>query len=103
MAVTKWNEKEEKVKREATQKIYRGKAGGQWAICRNLGNRNAAPLTALRRPKQGAKGQPKGSIATAPKEVDNIIRDVYGKIYRGNTEDPEKTTADYLSARTPSF
>ena len=95
-ACARWNEKEERVKKEAMQKIYRGKAGGQWEICRNLGSRNAAPLTALRRPKQGEKGQPKGTIATAPREVDKIIREAYGRIYKGNTEDPEKTTAEYL-------
>ena len=52
--------------REANQKLYRAKAGGQWAICKNLGQRNVAPPTALRRKRTGPRGQPKGSIATAP-------------------------------------
>ena len=74
----------------ATQKLYKAKAGGQWAICNNLGSRQAAPLTALKRDQAGPKGQPKGTTATSPKEVDSIIRRIYGKIYKGNSSNAER-------------
>ena len=54
------------------------------------------PMTSLKRPKANSRGDLKGSIATAPDEVDEIVRSVYGKIYAGNTKDPEKLAADYM-------
>ena len=48
------------------------------------------PLIALRRKAKGPMGQPKGSVTTKPDEVDSIIRAAYGKIYDGNTKEPEK-------------
>ena len=41
-------------------------------------------------PKRGPKGQPKGTITTSPKEVDEIIKEVYSKIYKGNAVDKEE-------------
>ena len=86
--------------KEANQKLYRAKAAGQWAICKNLGQRNAAPLTALRRKRTGPKGQPKGSIATAPGEVDEILRESLDKIYKGNTNNPEEKADEYMKKYT---
>lgn len=51
---------------------------------------NANPIVAATRVKRGPEGQPKGSAATSPKEIDAIIREVYGKIYKGNVADHEK-------------
>ena len=72
--------KAEKAEREAQQRRYADKGGGQWKICRDLGKNTAAPLVAVKRPSCGPKGEAKGTVATAPKEVDAIIRKVYGKI-----------------------
>ena len=59
----------------------------------------ASPLLALTRPKKGPRGQPKGTITTSPKEVDEISRGSYGKIYKGNVEDKgglvDKYTEEY--------
>ena len=54
------------------------------------------PLIALRRKRKGPRGQPKGSIRTDPDEVDQIIRDAYGKIYEGNSKDQTKLMQDYF-------
>ena len=40
--------------------------------------------------------EPGGSIATAPAEVDDIVRKAYGKIYKGNVTYIEKATRQYL-------
>ena len=69
----------EKKEREAQQKRYAEKGGGQWKICRDLGKNVAAPLVAVKSPSMGPKGEAKGTVATAPREVDSIIRRVYGK------------------------
>ena len=38
----------------------------------------------------------KGTIATSPKEVDSILRQVLGKIYDGNVKGPERTAREYM-------
>ena len=72
------------------------KGGGQWKICRDLGKNTAAPLVAVKRPGRGPKGEAKGTVATHPKEVDGIIRSVYGKIYKGNCKNQRATTESYI-------
>ena len=37
-----------------------------------------------------------GSVTTSPKEVDQITRDAYGKIYKGNVDDQEGTAETYM-------
>lgn len=78
------------------QKLYEAKGTGQWALSRDLGRKAAAPLLAVRRPKAGPRGQPKGTITTSPKEVDQITRDAYGKIYKGNVKNQEETAKRYI-------
>ena len=54
---------------------------------------------AVRRKRRGALWQPPGTIATSPKEIDAIIRQEYGAIYKGNGEpddDPEAFAATYM-------
>ena len=63
----------ERKEREAQQKRYAEKGGGQWKICKDLGKNVAAPLVAVKRPSMGPKGEAKGTVATAPREVDSII------------------------------
>ena len=45
---------------------------------------------------RGPRGQPKGSITTDPDEVDRIVRTAYGKIYEGNTKEPDKLKKEYF-------
>ena len=40
--------------------------------------------------RKGPQGQHAGTIATSPKEVDKIIREVYGEIYKGNLGDRQE-------------
>ncbi len=61
------------------------------------------PLIALRRKEKGPRGQPKGSITTDPDEVDEIIRKAYGKIYDGNTKEPEKLRDAYMENKKISY
>ena len=52
-----------------------------------------APLIAVRRRERRQRGQQAGTVATSPKEVDSIIREVYDEIYKGDGkkgEDPEE-------------
>jgi len=53
------------------------------------------PLVALTRIARGPKGQPKGTITTSPKEIDNIIKKVYGKIYKVSEADVEEYIRQY--------
>ena len=53
------------------------------------------PLVALTRITRGPKGQPKGTITTSPKEIDEIIKKAYGEIYKGNKADVEEYIRQY--------
>lgn len=55
-------------------------AGGQWAMCKDIDTTYASPIVAVTRSRKGPEGQPKGSVATSPNEIDAIIRAAYGKI-----------------------
>ena len=52
------------------QKTFRAKGGGQWRLRKAMDDKEANPLTALTRLEKGPKGQPKGTITTSPKEID---------------------------------
>ena len=78
------------------RKLYEVKGRGQWNLNQDMGKKEAAPLLAVKRPKVGPRGQPKGTITTSPKEVDQITRDAYGKIYKGNVDDQEGTAEKYI-------
>lgn len=91
-AANRYHEKADAEQKEAQRKIYGASAGGQWAICKELRSRMAAPLTAVERPEKGTLNQPRETVATSPKDVDKIIRKTYGKIYKGNASDLEGKT-----------
>ena len=55
----------------------------------------ARPMIALRR-KKGPRGQRKGTITTTPQEIDEIIQQAYGEIYKGNVEEPDKMMEKYI-------
>ena len=56
----------------------------------------ARPMIALKRRKPGPRGQRKGTVTTKPKEIDEVIQQAYGEIYKGNVEDVPKMVKDYL-------
>ena len=47
-------------------------------IARRLDQTQAKPLTYVKRTEVGPAGQPKGTYATAPEEVDEIVRQAWG-------------------------
>ena len=56
---------------------------------RHLRKEPATPLVAVRRKSRGHLWQQAGTIATSPKEIDAIIRNEYGAIYRGTAKKGE--------------
>ena len=104
----KYHQKHDTMRRKAIaedeavkQKTFRAKGGGQWRLSKAMDDREANPLTALTRLEKGPKGQPKGTITTSPKEIDEIIRKVYGKIYKGNVKDHEENAKEYFRQYGP--
>ena len=69
---------------EVKQNMFRANGGGQWKLHKALSSSNSSPRLALTRTRKGPKGQPKGTITTSPKEIDGIIQEVYGEIYKGD-------------------
>ena len=61
----------------------------------------AAPLVAARRKTIGPRGQPPGTVATSPKEVDAIVRQEYDRIYDGNVEEQEAFANRYMRDYDP--
>ena len=69
---------------KAQMLVYKKKDKGQWHLYRHMKRDAATPLVAVRRKQRGSRGQQVGTIATSPKEVDSIMRNEYGAIYKGN-------------------
>lgn len=66
---------EQEIKARKIRKItFADKKGGAQAIKRALDGSEATPLACLQRDQPGPSGQPVGSFATNPKEVDGIAR-----------------------------
>ena len=79
--------------------VYQKEDRGQWDLHKQQEKDSATPLVAVRRAYKGFRGQQVGTIATSPKEVDSIIRKVYGDIYKGNgekEEDPEEFAKKHM-------
>ena len=53
-------------------------------------------MTCVKRDREGPKGQPEGTYATDPAEVDEIIRKAWGGIFRGNCDNPHKQAALFM-------
>lgn len=49
----------------------------------------------------GPRDQPKGSVTTGPKEIDDFITTAYGQTYDGNVEDQEKLKEEYFKKYEP--
>ena len=61
-----------------------------------LSTSQSQPLLAARRSAEGPKGEPPGSIATDPKEVDDIAVDAGTRVYNGNTPDVMRLVHNFL-------
>ena len=81
---------------KARMHIYQAKDKGQWELYKQMKDDAAIPLVAVRRKKKNIGGQLAGTVAASPKEVDSIIREVYGEIYKGNLRkgEPAEEMAD---------
>ena len=72
------------------------KTKGSMEALKTLRNKSSSPLVAITRHKTGPLGQPKGSVCTDPHEIDELVRDKYGKIYDGNVKDQDKLVRSYV-------
>ena len=68
---------QEKVKEQMEDEVK-----GLKKIARRLDKQPAKPLTYVRRNKPGPSGQPKGTYATYPMEVDRIVQEAWGDLRR---------------------
>ena len=78
-------------KRAKKAKLQGAKMLGQ--VTKMLKCNTPAPMTALRRPANMGPGKPKGSLATHPKERDQILHMAWDPITKGNVSD-RKASAD---------
>ena len=79
--------------------MYKAKDKGQWELHKQMKEDKSIPPVAVRRKEKGPIGQPAGTIATSPQEVDSIIRKVYGEIYKGNLgggKEAEEKAKEYI-------
>ena len=84
---------------QTRQTIFQAKDKGQWDLYKQMKEDSANPLIAVRRKAKGPQGQPAGTVATSPTEVDAIIRNVYGDTYKGDSrkgESPEEMAEKYI-------
>ena len=61
-------------------------------IGRAIDNKNAKPLTHIRR-----QGKAEQGYATDPKEIDRILRQAWGEVYKGNKENPKEASVRFMS------
>ena len=85
-----------KEKADLLKKTYSHKSKGAWSMGKKLNAGGAPPLIAVARLEKGPQGRAIGTIATAPQEVDAIIRKAYGKIYKGNCSDQQELLDKHL-------
>ena len=104
MTVEKFHKEYDKLKAKAVmernvnkQKLFAAKGKGQWDLCKELGAKRTSPLIAVKRPSEGKQKQAKGTVATNPNEVDEILRKVLDKIYDGNAKEGGKLVENYLA------
>ena len=57
-------------------------------IAKIIDKKPAKPLTYVKRAKEGPKGQPAGTYATEPAEVDAIVREAWGGYLRAIPKTP---------------
>ena len=85
-----------KEKADLQKKVFSSKSKGAWNMGKKLNSKGAPPLIAVTRLERGPQGQAAGTVATAPQEVDAIIRKAYGKIYKGNSSDQQALMEKYF-------
>ena len=77
-----------------------GKKGAKH-ISRALNPPSASPLLYARRDKLGFKGEAVGTIATDPREVDDIATRQWSNIYNGNFENLEQQAEIFMEKYDP--
>ena len=63
---------------------------------KSISGPGSPPLLFVERPDVGPQGQPKGSIATDPREVDSIFTRAWQAIYKGNVSNPMEHAGKFL-------
>ena len=61
-----------------------------------MNEQSARPMVALRLKKKPIRGGRKGQVTTKPKDIDEVIRQEYGKVHNCNVIDIQKTTDEHL-------
>ncbi len=74
------------------------KPGGEATkrVAQRLGKSQAQPIMFLKRDQQGALGQPEGTITTDPKELENIVKMAWKKIYDDTNENCDKAAWGFV-------
>ena len=94
--VARLKEEAAKSQKDLKQRMYQSKANGVAEITRDMKSAVTSPLTVVRRVATGPQGQLKGTVATDPHEVDEIVRTTMTKIYDGNASNPARAAAKYM-------
>lgn len=82
-------------KADVQKKLYSHQTKGGWRMSNKLGAGGSPPLIAVARLERGPQGQAIGTIATSPKEVDDIGRNAYGQFYNVNCSDQHALADKY--------
>ena len=92
-----------KEKADMQKKVYSHKSKGAWSMGKKLNTGGAPPLIAVARLDKGPQGQAIGTIATAPQEVDAIIRKAYGKSTRGTAATSKHSLRNTSTTMTSTY
>ena len=79
-----------KAERESQDKINSVKEAAKRRAYKNLSPMQAEPLLAVKRHETADDGQLKGTIATSPMEMHELVRKAYQQIYDGSAKDKFK-------------
>lgn len=82
--------------RQAKIGAMQDKQKGFGKVAKAIDTRFAKPLAHVKRTEQGPNGEPSGTYATKPKEIDFIIRKAWGKQIKGNLDNPHKAAAKFI-------
>ena len=105
LAAEKYQKEYEKQNAKALEEILKDRAeaikkGGKERrkiVTKAMRKDLAAPLLAVKRLSPGPDGQPTGSLATSPTEADDIVRNKWAAIYKGNVEDPQQLVDSFMA------
>ena len=84
---------------QAHNRVRKAKLGQKKAhsiISKHIKNEQVVPLGYIRRQRDMGANKPKGSIVTDPKHIDEVLRDAWGEIFKGNHKALLKASCDFM-------